>query len=108
MRHVMSYTIAAGKSFNIVLSHPDHTDPSTWDQRVAITDMKSHFKGWDPKLRKIIDMIQTTLKWPLLSGTRLDRWVTPSGKFLIMGDAAHAMVPYMSQGLSVTDSVLKS
>ena len=85
----------------MVLSHPDRTDPSTWDQSTAIADMKEHFKGWDPKLVKVINMIQSTSKWPLLSGSALERWVAPSSKFLIMGDAAHAMVPYMSQGRSL-------
>jgi len=52
-------------------------------------------------LTKIINMIDKTLKWPLLSGSPLERWVAPSGKVLIMGDAAHAMVPYMSQGAAM-------
>jgi salicylate hydroxylase len=49
MRHVMSYTIAGGKSFNMVLSHPETSDPSTWKQETALTDMKKHFEGWDPR-----------------------------------------------------------
>ena len=73
MRHVMTYTIAAGKSFNMVLSHPDRSDSSTWNQKTALSDMRNHFKGWDRKLTKIIDMISTTLKWPLISGAALDR-----------------------------------
>lgn len=44
----MTYTIGAGKAFNMVLSHPDHTDPSTWDPRKAVDDMKAEFVGWDP------------------------------------------------------------
>jgi salicylate hydroxylase len=63
--------------------------------------MRKHFHGWDPRLTKIIDMIDGTLKWPLLSGSPLERWVAPSNKLLIMGDAAHAMVPYMSQGAAM-------
>ncbi|KAL2436788.1 FAD-dependent monooxygenase OpS4 [Exophiala dermatitidis] len=104
MRHVMSYTIAGGRSFNMVLSHPDRSDPATWNQQSPsqiLSDMRAHFRGWDPRLTKIIDMIDTTLKWPLLSGTPLKRWVAPSSRFLIMGDAAHAMVPYMSQGAAM-------
>jgi salicylate hydroxylase len=49
MRHVMSYTIAGGKSFNMVLSHPETSDPSTWKQETALADMKQHFEGWDPR-----------------------------------------------------------
>lgn len=36
------------------------------------------------------------MKWPLFSGSLTNRWV--SGKLIIMGDAAHSMLPYMSQG----------
>lgn len=48
------------------------------------------------RLEKIIGMIQNTIKWPLVSGTPLSRWTT--GRLVILGDAAHAMLPYMSQG----------
>lgn len=41
-------------------------------------------------------MIGKTLKWPLFSGSIMDRWI--SGKLIVLGDAAHAMLPYMSQG----------
>jgi salicylate hydroxylase len=100
-RHVMSYTIAAGASFNMVLSHVDKSDPATWKPENAITDMRREFLGWDPRLIKIINMIDSTLKWPLLSGSPLNTWVAPSKKVLIIGDAAHAMVPYMSQGAAM-------
>lgn len=48
MRHAMTYTIAGGKTFNMVLSHPETDDPETWDQTKAIESMKQHFRGWDP------------------------------------------------------------
>lgn len=48
-RHVMTYTIAGGKTFNLVLSHVDHSDPSTWKPENAVEDMKAYFRGWDPK-----------------------------------------------------------
>lgn len=44
----MSYTIAGGKSFNMVLAHPEASDPTTWNQETVIEDMKRHFDGWDP------------------------------------------------------------
>lgn len=45
----MTYTIAAGSSFNMVLSHVDKTDPSTWKQESTLDDMKQEFSGWDPQ-----------------------------------------------------------
>ncbi|KAL2817024.1 hypothetical protein BDW59DRAFT_182366 [Aspergillus cavernicola] len=104
-RHVMTYTIGAGKEFNMVLSHPDSSDPSTWDGQTALEDMKAEFQGWDPVLTKIISMAEKSIKWPLLSGSLLKRWTR--GKLVILGDAAHAMLPYMSQGaaMAVEDGV---
>lgn len=45
----MTYTIAAGKSLNMVLSHIDHTDPQTWNPDVAVEQMREHFAAWDPQ-----------------------------------------------------------
>lgn len=36
-----------------------------------------------------------------MSGEALDSWVSPSSKLLILGDAAHAMLPYMSEGAAM-------
>ncbi|CAG9988599.1 unnamed protein product [Clonostachys byssicola] len=101
-RHVMSYTIAAGKSFNLVLSHVDDTDPATWRPEDSLDNMRAQFEGWDPVLTKIIAMIDKTIKWPLLSGDpSIPSWISQSGKVIMLGDAAHAMVPYMSQGAAM-------
>jgi salicylate hydroxylase len=46
-------------------------------------------------------MVDHALKWPLMSGGPLPNWVTDSHKLLMIGDAAHSMVPYMSQGAAM-------
>ena len=46
-------------------------------------------------------MIDNALKWPLMSGIPLSTWIAPSNKLIMLGDAAHAMVPYMSQGAAM-------
>jgi salicylate hydroxylase len=42
-RHVITYLIAGGKYFNMVLAHPSDTDPSTWRQETAVAEMKQQF-----------------------------------------------------------------
>lgn len=102
-RHVMTYTIASGKSFNMVLSHRDDSDPTTWptdpDERLA--QMRSYYADWDPRLVKITHMIEKTMKWPLMTVPTSPRWLSESRKLLILGDAAHGMLPYMSQGAAM-------
>lgn len=55
---------------------------------------------WE-SLTSIIDLIDKVMKTPLMSGAALDKWVAPSSKLVILGDAAHAMLPYMSQGAAM-------
>ncbi|EFX02321.1 salicylate hydroxylase [Grosmannia clavigera kw1407] len=100
-RHVMTYSIAGGNSFNMVLSHVDHSDPASWTPADAVAEMRGQFAGWDPRLNKVIAMIESTIKWPLMSGARLPTWIAPSRRLVLLGDAAHAMVPYMSQGAAM-------
>ncbi|VUC37720.1 unnamed protein product [Clonostachys rosea] len=38
-RHVMTYCIAGGMSFNMVLSHGDHNDPRAWGPHRAVEYM---------------------------------------------------------------------
>lgn len=44
----MTYSIAGGRSFNMVLSHHDKGDPEKFGQEDDILgDMKQEFEGWD-------------------------------------------------------------
>ncbi|KAJ5037143.1 hypothetical protein J3E74DRAFT_278698 [Bipolaris maydis] len=100
-RHVMTYAIAGGESFNMVLSHIDRSNPATWAKKFLKEDVQNEFKGWDPRLTKIISLINECLKWPLKVGRPLQTWTSPSSRLIIVGDAAHAMLPYMSQGAAM-------
>lgn len=48
-KHVMTYTISAGSSFNMVLSHVDWTDPQTWTPETVLEEMRQQFADWDPQ-----------------------------------------------------------
>ncbi|PSN61458.1 FAD/NAD(P)-binding domain-containing protein [Corynespora cassiicola Philippines] len=100
-RHVMSYMISGGKTFNMVLVHRDTSDPSAWNAASARRDMEEQFQGWDRSLTKVISQVDRFQKWPLMTGGRQSRWVAESKKMLILGDAAHAMLPFMSQGAAM-------
>lgn len=117
----MTYSIAGGRSFNMVLSHLDKGDPSLFGlEEDTLGDMRKEFEGWDEqsvskvlahklhkpltsslRLTTIISLIDKVMKTPLMSGAALDKWVSSSSKLVILGDAAHAMVPYMSQGAAM-------
>ncbi len=56
-RHVMSYCIAGGSSFNMVINYIDHSDPSTWQKGKEIKEMRQVFKGWDPKYATLLRLM---------------------------------------------------
>jgi len=97
----MTYAMNSGKTFNMVLSHVDHSHPSTWTKKLAKDHIQTEFDGWDPQLTKILSFIDSSIKWPLRVGPKLSRWTSPSSKLVVIGDAAHAMLPYMSQGAAM-------
>lgn len=53
------------------------------------------------RLTKILSLIDSSMKWPLKVVQPLTTWSSSSSKLVIIGDAAHAMLPYMSQGAAM-------
>lgn len=97
-KYVISYPISAGKDFNMVLSH--HTaDPVTSVQDVDLEDVKEQYKEFDPRIRKVISMIEHPIqRWPLLVTGPLESWSSKCQRIVLMGDAAHSMTNHMAQG----------
>ncbi|KAF2161592.1 hypothetical protein M409DRAFT_58985 [Zasmidium cellare ATCC 36951] len=55
-------------------------------------------------VRSIFEQVkpQDTLVWPVYSLPKLDRWVSDGGKVIIIGDAAHSLIPAAAQGANVS------
>ncbi|KAL8405197.1 hypothetical protein RB594_009921 [Gaeumannomyces avenae] len=52
-------------------------------------------------LVKVIGLADRALRWPLMVSPPLRTWVGQNSRLVILGDAAHAMAPYMSQGAAM-------
>ncbi|KAF3492073.1 salicylate hydroxylase [Arthroderma uncinatum] len=96
--HAVCYSLRGGESLNIVLVCPD-TLPETLNLADAdLEEMRSFFKNWDPRLRKLLGLVQETQKWRLRNSKRMRSWSHPKGNFVLLGDACHATLPYLAQG----------
>ncbi|TVY81382.1 FAD-dependent monooxygenase OpS4 [Lachnellula suecica] len=94
--YIITYPISGCKDLNLVLSH--HTDNLVYNvEDVAVEDLRKQFEGYDLKIKRVIDMIPETQRWPLLV-TALESWSSPEKNVVLMGDAAHSMVNHMAQG----------
>ncbi|KAG2736609.1 hypothetical protein G9P44_000699 [Scheffersomyces stipitis] len=97
-RHVMAYPIRNGELYNMVLCHPGEATVGVWNEPGNLEEMRNHYKNFDPVVVKLLSKVQSVLKWVLADLPTLPRFVSESGKVVLIGDAAHAMLPYLAQG----------
>ncbi|KAL1601764.1 hypothetical protein SLS60_006679 [Paraconiothyrium brasiliense] len=101
-RSVMTYMIRDSGKLNIVLSHPDDVDTSTWTRKQFLTKIESYYGDMDPRVLHLIkSSTGPVTNWPIHQVVTLPAWTSRSGKFVLIGDAAHAMAFYLSMGVSL-------
>ncbi|KAI6132467.1 hypothetical protein EDD16DRAFT_1851712 [Pisolithus croceorrhizus] len=101
-RHVVAYNIRAKEEYNIVLCYIDRGPPEgLWRIEESTDRMKEEFVGWEPRIQKLLSLIPSTLKWKLMDRAPLETWIHEDGKFALLGDACHPMLPFAGQGAAM-------
>ncbi len=97
-RHIMAYPIRNGQLYNLVLSHPGKATIGKWNEPGNLDEMKANYSHFDPTIKRVLENVTGCLKWKLADLPPLPKWVSDSGRVVLIGDAAHATVPYLAQG----------
>ncbi|MBL8342417.1 MAG: FAD-dependent monooxygenase [Rubrivivax sp.] len=96
-RHVVHYPISAGRLVNVVAIVPaGDWRTESWTAEGDTTDLRAEFAGWDEGLRQLVGSAQSTKRWALYDRDPLPQW--SHGRATLLGDAAHAMLPFFAQG----------
>ncbi|KAJ8107045.1 hypothetical protein OPT61_g9135 [Boeremia exigua] len=98
--HVVTYPIQHDM-LNVVLVYEEGTSGETMygPQKVDLEEFRSNISGWDPVLHELIGMEGCVCtKWTMFQIHEVDQWHHDSGRFLLIGDAAHAILPCLAQG----------
>ena len=93
--HAVCYLLQGGGLYNIVLICPDNLPEMVNSQKADLQELRTFFENWDPKLKKLLGLIQETSKWRLQNSEEMKSWSHPCGKFALLGDACHATLPYL-------------
>ena len=101
-KHVMAYPIRQGAMYNLVLCHPGQAKPGTWNEPGDVEQMRATYAEFDPVIQKVLAKVTSCLRWTLADLPPLPSWLSKSGKVVLIGDAAHAMVPFLAQGASMS------
>jgi salicylate hydroxylase len=96
--HAVCYLLKGGELYNIVLICPDNLPEGVALQDADLQELRDIFATWDTRLQKLLELVQQTFKWKLQNSEEMDSWVHPEGRFVLLGDACHATLPYLAQG----------
>lgn len=97
--HLVHYPIRAGRELNVVALSEEPWQDETWSAKADRESLVRQFRNWPAEVRNLIGLSETWLKWALCSVDASGPWA--HGNVAIMGDAAHAMLPYMAQGAAM-------
>jgi salicylate hydroxylase len=95
--HFVHYFVGAGARYvNWVAVTPGQWRIESCTASGEVADAVREFVGWHPQVTAIISATETVNRWALYDRDPLPRWTV--GRAALLGDAAHAMLPYMAQG----------
>lgn len=106
--HVVTYPLRGGSLINfIAVAEVSTPQPAGWAQSVSAGEVLRHFRRYPPQVLSLIRAARTLQPWGLYvqSKAGLDGcWA--KGKAALLGDASHAMVPFLAQGaaMAIEDS----
>src|SRR4051812_20106459 len=95
--HLVAYPISGGRQINIVAILPGTWNRPGWSEPGNANEIKDQFAArWPGALRMMIGAVDGWRRWALF--TIRDGGVWNSGPMALLGDAAHAMLPFAAQG----------
>ena len=97
----MAYPISGGRQINVVAIVPGTWNRPGWSAPGDAMEIKNAFtpRHWPGPARMMIGAVDGWRKWALFTVPDGGEW--SSGAMTLLGDAAHAMLPFAAQGAAM-------
>ncbi|MER5531931.1 FAD-dependent monooxygenase [Streptomyces sp. NPDC002677] len=96
-RHVTYYPVAGGRTVHFSAVGVSEDAPAGLSSSATeVEDLDAAFAHWHPEVHSVVTAARSVTRWGLF-----DRDIAPhyaTERVVLVGDAAHPMLPYMSQG----------
>ncbi|WP_375038059.1 salicylate 1-monooxygenase [Acinetobacter sp. RW6] len=102
-KHILTFPIRKGEQINIVAFCSNREDTvlptdTPWTRPVDKAQMLSDFSDWSESCQTLLGLIEEPTIWALHEIEELSTYQSASGHVILMGDAAHAMLPHQGAG----------
>ncbi|MGX7828841.1 FAD-dependent oxidoreductase [Actinokineospora sp. 24-640] len=99
-RHFVAYPVSGGRQYYFSAS-ADHQpwESGDWSATVDPAFVAKHYEGWDDTVTAFLSRVPHMTQWALYDRPLSAGW--PGRRTTLVGDAAHAMPPFLAQGANM-------
>ena len=95
--HFIHYHVSGLRLVNVVATFEQDTwTKEGWTEPGDVADLIAAYNHWHPQVRAILQAFNETFRWAIFERSPMPQ--CSRGRVTLLGDACHAMLPYLAQG----------